>query len=253
VSGRSLPPGPMAGLAAVAIMVTAWVIAIQPGFHGVFSPLMRETAGPPVRWDACEAIHYVVNPDGAPPNALADVQEAARRVSAASGLTFVYDGTTAEVPSYDRQLYQPDRYGRRWAPVVVGWVPNGDNDLRLRLPKLGVGVPFPVRNTQGNLVFVSGLIGLNAGYDAPSGFASTTATGSVVLHEFGHLAGLGHVSARDEVMYPTANYKYPTTWGPGDSLGLFLLGRASGCEAEPAARPTFGDWEHVDFPDKPKT
>lgn len=249
---RSLPPGMCAAVVALSAIGTAAILFFTAGFTASFSPIMREIGGPPVRWDACRPIHYVVNVDEAPPGALADTQEAAARVSGASGIPFVYDGSTSEIPTYERAAYQPDRYGGDWAPVLVAWVPQNDNELKLDLPKLGVGIPTPVKNGEGQLVYVTGIVGLNAGFHTETGFAKTTSLGSVVLHEFGHLAGLGHVRSRDEIMNPTANLKSPTEWGPGDTLGLFLLGRATGCLDEPRPRPTLGDWNGVDFPGQPR-
>jgi hypothetical protein len=158
---------------------------------------------------------------------------------------------TTEKPLFEREAYQPDRYGDRWAPVLIAWV-SGDNDLRLKMPKLGLGLPIPVKNDAEQLIYVTGLIGLNAGYQAPSGFAKTTDLGSVIMHELGHLVGLGHVGSHSEVMHPTANQKSATVWGPGDTLGLLLLGKASGCLEEPAPRTTTGDWDSVDFPEMPR-
>ena len=56
----------------------------------------------------------VVRPDNAPPGADQLVEQAVAKVSAASGLRFVYDGFTSETPTEERESYQPDRYGKRW-------------------------------------------------------------------------------------------------------------------------------------------
>jgi hypothetical protein len=241
----------MAGVASIAVIVTTLAIVVPPGFAASFSPMMRDPQGAPIRWNPCEPIHYVINLDNAPPSAAADVKSAVERIEAASGLTFALDGPTDEVPSLERGSYQPERYGERWAPVLIGWVRDEDNEVRLELPELGLGVPIPVRAVDGTYSYVSGVLAINADFETPPGFASTTDHGSLVLHELGHLVGMGHVSAYEEVMYPTADEKSPTDWGPGDRLGLALLGRANGCVETPPAHPTQGDWE-VDFPDQPE-
>jgi len=61
------------------------------------------------------------------------VQRAAATVPRATGLRLVYDGPTTE-STKDRDAYQPDRYGDRWAPVLVTWattreVPDFDDDV----------------------------------------------------------------------------------------------------------------------------
>lgn len=249
---KSLPPGSMAAVAAIAVIVTTLAIVMPPGFAASFSPMMRDPGGTPIRWNPCEPIHYVTNLENAPASATADVARAVQRIEKASGLTFVFDGPTDEPLSLERQSYQPERYGETWAPVLIGWVRDGDNDVGLKLPELGLGVPFPVRGETGEYSYVSGLVAINADFDAPPGFASTTDHGSLVLHELGHLVGMGHVSASEEVMFPEADAKSPTDWGAGDRLGLALLGRASGCVPEPGVRPTQGDWRGVDFPDEPQ-
>ena len=55
-----------------------------------------DRAGTPTRWNPCDPIHYVVNATLAPPGSIEDVHEAVRRVSAATGIAFDYEGTTDE-------------------------------------------------------------------------------------------------------------------------------------------------------------
>lgn len=42
-------------------------------------------------------------------------------MSQATGLQFVYDGATSEAPSTQREIFQPDRYGDHWVPVLFAW------------------------------------------------------------------------------------------------------------------------------------
>ena len=72
-------------------------------------------------YDPCRPIHYVVRPDGAPPGGAELIRTAVAQVSGATGLQFVDDGPTQEAPSTDREAYQPELYGRRWAPVLIAW------------------------------------------------------------------------------------------------------------------------------------
>ena len=134
---RTLPPGLMAAVAALAIIFTTLAIVVPSGFAASFSPMMRGPGGTPIRWNPCEPIHYVVNLENAPESATADVTRAMQRIENASGLSFVFDGSTDEVPSLDRESYQPARYGDVWAPVLIGWVRDGDNEVGLELPELG--------------------------------------------------------------------------------------------------------------------
>src|SRR4051812_418129 len=73
----------------------------------------------PVAFDPCRPIHFVVNPAGAPADGAELVKAAIARLHGATGLVFTDDGNTAEVPTDDRAPFQPERYGDRWAPVLI--------------------------------------------------------------------------------------------------------------------------------------
>ena len=75
----------------------------------------------PVAYDPCRPIHVVVNERTVIGGAGAWCRQALDAVSRATGLQFVVDGPTDEAPSTDREAYQPDRYGKRWAPVLIAW------------------------------------------------------------------------------------------------------------------------------------
>ncbi len=72
--------------------------------------------GTPLAYSPCRPIHYVINSDLAPPSWQPLVEEAVRQAGEATGLKFIYDGPSSEVPSPNRSGYQPERYGDRWLP-----------------------------------------------------------------------------------------------------------------------------------------
>jgi hypothetical protein len=196
---------------------------------------LETIGGKPVRWDPCEPIHYVVNDalatyDGA----LADVEEAADRVSDATGIDFVYDGETDEIPSPRRLVYQPDRYGHEWAPVLVAWVDPDDSDIAFSRNDdiaLGVASPmFPFSSGRYD-IYVSGWVALNADYHGPTGFDVPSAVGLTAQHELGHIVGMGHTRVYGELMQGAGGGA--TDWGPGDLEGLEELGRDQGCLVVP--------------------
>jgi hypothetical protein len=80
-----------------------------------------------VAYDPCRPIHYVIRPQGQPAGGNKIVTDAVLRVSKATGLRFVFDGATSEAPSRERPSYQPERYGDRWAPVLISWVTSREN------------------------------------------------------------------------------------------------------------------------------
>jgi len=181
----------------------------------------------PVAYDPCRPIHYVIRPQGEPAGGDQIVTDAVLRVSQATGLRFVYDGATSEAPSRQRASYQPDRYGDRWAPVLMSWVtPNENPDFAADVTGEGGSsyVGLPNRPS----AYVTGAVQLDAGQIAsilqrPDGNHVVRA---IVLHELGHLVGLDHVTAANQLMYPQTRPGV-TDFGAGDLTGLAALGRGT--------------------------
>lgn len=178
----------------------------------------------PVAWSPCRPVHYVVRPDGEPPGGGAVLDEAFSRLAAATGLVFVADGATTEGPSADRPAYQPDRYGDRWAPVLVTWSDPAE-DARLADGVAGVAGPIALGAVGRPSVVVSGTVSLDAEQlgpllDDPDGRAQARA---VVVHELAHVVGLGHVDDPQQLMAPRTDPAV-TDLQPGDLTGLALLG-----------------------------
>jgi hypothetical protein len=177
----------------------------------------------PVTWCPCRPVHYVVRPDNAPPNGAQLLADAFAQLSTATGLRFVDDGTTDEAPTTDRRPYQKQKYGDRWAPVLVTWASDRE------VPDFGVDIvgeagPTGVRTPSGDLTYVSGTVALDA--EALTALVQQNREGLarvVILHELGHLAGLAHVSDPTQVMYPRAGLN-AGVYQPGDLAGLHALG-----------------------------
>jgi hypothetical protein len=189
--------------------------------------------GEPVRWNPCEPIHYVIDPGLAPDGSIDDVHEAIRRISSATGITFVFDGLSSEIPERDRQPYEPATYGPRWAPVLIAWVTPNQTDIAFS----GNGHAFaavarPLTAPSDPRQFVSGWIAVNELDPNPPGWSEPGDQGPTVLHELGHIMGLNHVPSKAEIMEPSGGLV--TNLGPGDREGLALLGRSAGCLQEPA-------------------
>ncbi|MCC5951415.1 MAG: peptidase [Acidimicrobiia bacterium] len=173
----------------------------------------------PVAYDPCRPIPVVLNNRTAPPGGLDLVTEALAEVSRATGLRFVVEGTTGETPVALRDAYQPERYGDRWAPVLIAW-----SDAR-ELPELGgdvagIGGSTWVSTRGGPDVYVTGIVAL----DGPTlaQYRPSIIRGTI-LHELGHLVGLAHVDDRSQLMYH-GNEANVITFGPGDRAGLARLG-----------------------------
>ena len=68
-----------------------------------------------------------------------------------------------------------------------------------------------------------------------NGFGPGTAWGRVVLHELGHIVGLGHVGRSDQLMFAELGVQSgPAEYHAGDLAGLRLIGKEAGCVATPA-------------------
>jgi len=195
-----------------------------PGTSYAFLDLQND-GGTPVAWDPCRPVHYVVRRTGAPPWGQELLTEAVNRVSTATGLMFVADGPTDEVPTAVRPSFRPEFYGDRWAPVLVSWETELENaDFATEV--VGQARSVSMRQGRGPTVYVTGQIRLDS---ATLGQLLTRPEGrdlarAVIEHELGHLVGLAHVDDPMEVMYPRAN-PVITQLGPGDVTGLAALGR----------------------------
>lgn len=193
----------------------------------------RQGGCQPVRFNPCEPMHYVVNAALAPPGAVDDFRAAVRLLEQATGLSFVDDGPTDERYEISRQRSQPERYGPRWAPLLVVW----DNGQRHRMdasnPAGGVSSPVDGVSVTGALIVnVDTLID---GKFPPTGFGEGGTWGRVFLHELGHIVGLGHVGRSDQIMFSELGVqKGRAEYHAGDLAGLRLIGREAGCLPTPA-------------------
>jgi hypothetical protein len=213
------------GAIALAPLLQGSAPAGGPGF--LF--LDRTDQGLPTRWNPCEPIHYVVNASLAPRGSIGDVHEAVSQISAATGIPFVYEGPTDEEATAYREIFQPERYGDRWAPVLIAWADPGATDIPFEHGgRVAAGVAVPrIPPTRFEDVYVSGWIALNADDPNLPGFDLPGQQGPVILHELGHLMGLGHVHAVGEIMHPSGGGVVDL--GPGDLEGLRQLGATGGC------------------------
>jgi len=192
--------------------------------QGQFSLTHTTDDGRAVTYDPCRPLHYVVNPAGMPSQGLDLVRDAALSVSAATGLALLEEGATDEPPSTRREPLQPDRYGERWAPLLVAWSTAAEH-AHLGGDIAGVGGSEAVAPSgPGSERLVTGQVVLDRDTFAEmlsweDGYAHALA---VVRHELTHVVGLGHVDDADELMHDRNTGQ--TGWGPGDLAGLALVG-----------------------------
>ncbi|MFP5317323.1 MAG: matrixin family metalloprotease [Acidimicrobiia bacterium] len=212
---------------------------------------VRSDGCTPVRFNPCEPISYVQNVALAPPTGPDDVREAFARLSRATGMTFVDEGTTDEVARRGHSVVE--RYGERYAPILVSWTRFGNQGDDPAIQAVGRGIGSVVDD-----VIVSGQLSLNvdavtdrdARTPVQGGFGPALGSGvgaigpkevtwgRIILHELAHVVGLGHTRDKGAIMYPeTAEQtSRPAEFKQPDLEGLRFLGREAGCLTTPAWR-----------------
>ena len=149
-------------------------------------------------------------------------------MTVATGLQFVDDGATNEAPSNQRHAYQPDRYGDRWAPVLLAWLTPKEQPDFAGFTVGEAGSQYVQAGSSPGRFLVTGTVELDAVWFRnqiarnPTG----TQTRAVLLHEFGHLLGLAHAADPSQIMFAQERPEV-SEFGSGDLAGLAVLGRGS--------------------------
>lgn len=165
--------------------------------HTGWAPLYDGTIA---RWPRCSTITWRYDDAGAPRGGddamVEDLRKVFDRYAALTGLRFVEGGND----------------------IVIGWadLPDGTN------AEAGAGL---VSQTLSD-----GFLRLSRTADRPRvpGFGAA-GRGVTLLHELGHVLGLGHVSKRSLLMYPVHSSGSPLTPQAGDIAGLKELYAPSTC------------------------
>ncbi|WP_459984111.1 matrixin family metalloprotease [Nocardioides sp. AN3] len=191
--------------------------AVDPSQESdAFVILKADAVGDPVTYDPCRPIHYVINSDGAPADYPTFILPAVNAAQEASGLSFAYDGLSDETWD-DRQS------GAASGPVVIAF-PTSVEEGDVSKDTVGLGGSTAL-TMNGALMphYVTGAIALKRDWFVQQSAEHHTAEEqAVVMHELGHVLGLGHVEDPDQLMY--ASNRGQLTYGGGDLNGLAKLG-----------------------------
>jgi len=209
---------------------------VGPGYQ-----IFTNSDGTVVRWNPCAPIHYAVNlgsgDAAAAPSVLADVQQAVANVAAATGLVFVYDGTTSTVPT--KAWLDAASQPVAGAPqLVIAWAPPGSGAGHTDLfgaDADGEGGWWESGTSADGVHWIwqikRGFVVIDPAGSAAyaPGFGAGESRGVLLMHELGHAVGLGHTDDQREVMFPVVSASSKAAWGPGDAAGLALVGATAGC------------------------
>ncbi len=204
----------------------------RPKVDGAFR-FWERVAGAPVRWNPCETITYALNTAGATSPVRADLRQAIRRVTRATGIHFRSVGTTREtfVRAYQRMRF---RGVIRKAALIVIWVDHDDYRTILRLlrdPRPSIAFAKTMAGLYAHRdQYFGGIVVMDGDATARRGFGDFYAHGSVLLHELGHIMGLDHVKDPHQLMYSGRHPNFRVRdFGAGDLEGLRRLGEDAGC------------------------
>jgi hypothetical protein len=162
----------------------------------------------PVGYDPCTVVEVVVNPEGAPDGYAEMVDVAVQRTAEATGLDLRLVGETDDRDFLERQAGDP---------VLIGWA-DEEEVPALAGETVGIGGSSALERA-GVRHYVTGTVVLDV--DVPRAGRSGVVAQTVLVHEFAHLVGLGHVDSPTELMHPSP---VTTAYGPGDLAGLAALG-----------------------------
>lgn len=213
------------GLMTVAVLTIVVVVrsggldALAVGGDGsyTFINTQGDNSGAPITYSSCRPIPVEFNLHGVDDVAKTKqiLLEAMGEASAASHLNIVYVRDSLRRPRAGGATMQG-------YPVLIAFTDTAE------YPALdgnaGLGGSSYVE-TNGRRTYVSGQIALEKDYwnDTLGGWHGTATLRSIVMHELGHVLGLGHVDDKDEIM--AASGADADEYGPGDRRGLALLGK----------------------------
>jgi hypothetical protein len=250
---RALTTAAAASAAALAVAAPAYA-ATEYALTRAADAYTRTTVV--VRWGPClinstgthtSSIYYRVNPAGVG-SRVTLVEQAVAKVAAATGLRFVYLGTTTYVP-HNAVLFYPSgprmifdaaqERAKTGADLVVAWAYPGQTNLITGGGEAGVGTISwrssslsQTRILEASVIIRRDVTALKPGFEAGGSI------GALLLHELGHAVGLQHATDWRQIMYPVLGKYTAAGYQWGDLEGLHRIGRAAGCMKTPPLPPT---------------
>lgn len=227
-----LPPDDAASASDDAVADTE--AAPAPGVVADYAISLRNADDSPVRLEPCHTYDYEVRPGALESDvAVAEVGAGFAALEEATGAAFRFAGLTDERFPYPLEADRPTQ-----DPILVSFEHPDEStalteggDAHLVTPSrllggLALAGPAPVR--PGFSVLAGGAVVVNESLDPAQ-------RARVLLHELGHIAGLGHASDTGQIMATPVPETGPVAYREGDRTGLAELS-VDGCLLTEAER-----------------
>lgn len=184
---------------------------------------IKYTYGEDSGWNPCEDIKYILSEDTTQ-EMKSILEESMKKIEELRMVKFKFMGYTTEVSSIN---WGEELENNSYRPVLISFTSPKKTDV---LGSGNAGGAVVNRSGTNPDIFVSGTIAYNRGIfeGLKDGFTDGASKGNLILHELGHLVGLGHVDVKGSLMYPILNNE--TEKGFSSSEGDFLRLNSRSCK-----------------------